>query len=154
MFSKEFLISLPHNVKEMSDSTKRQSKEYKFTDDNKFTVKYGTLNKLNSNVIYIKSKMKLTPSMITKGSTIEGITKKFSQCVSEYVNKNHSIHNTHICQLDINENKFRNKKNTYLKYDLFIKPLNQDTIENFDVVVKDITGSINKKIKEILAEKD
>ena len=128
---------------------KRTSKEYSIKNDNfKIKTKYGTLNKNNPNIIYLRSKTKVKSLNKDKDykEELKNINIFFQKYVKTIINET-NLFNNHICTFETPEKGIIFNKISNLKYDLYLQP---KTIKDMCEYENDITLLTNKANKKLL----
>lgn len=134
--------------------TIRKGKEVSFKTQN-FTVKYGTLNQEQPNVIYLRAKTRILPSKdIDYAENVKNIRKTFQECVTKEVIQDNELDNRHIMQLSTNENGLKYNKTSILKFDIFIKPLCEISFIGYLPHVKKISDNLCLQMCDILEKND
>ena len=113
---------------------KRSKKEIKLQNTDKYTVRYGSLNKEIPEVIYIRAKTKIIPK-----------TKK-----SDYSNDNKSFGNNYICHFDTNGNGMTYNKKSFLKYDVYVKPSVLKNISDYECEISSLVNAFNNNLSNLL----
>lgn len=135
----------------------RTSKQYFI--DTKTTIKsrFGTLNKNNAEVLYIRSKGKVrTDKQQTNFSNeITSLKSMFALKVQKIIDKHSDILNSkYIASIDMSDKGLIVGKSTFIKYDLFIRPIVIKKIEEYEEIVTNIINEINVAIDQHLSNLD
>lgn len=134
--------------------TIRKGKEISFKTQN-FTVKYGTLNQEQPNVIYLRAKTRILPSKdIDYAENVKSIRKTFQECVIKEIAQDNELDNKHIMQLSTNENGLKYNKTSILKFDIFIKPLYEISFIDYLPHVKKFSDNLCLQMCNILEKND
>lgn len=136
-------------IKIMDNNKKR---EIKLDKTNKFNIKYGTLDKNNPEVLYIRAKAKIKPNNKKSDycQEIASIKKDFVKMVNNIIVNDKSVYNKHICCFDANDNGMVYNKNSYIKYDIYIKPIIIKHIDEYRSYVSDLTSILNNNLTTLL----
>lgn len=129
-----------------------RGREIRLTNTGKFNVKYGSLDKICPEVMYIRAKTKVKP-FVKKGDYSKDILfmkNDFIKSVSDIIRHDKNFQDTHICYFDTNENGMMYDKNSYIKYDVFIKPINIRHINEYEKQVCDLVNAFNSKLTSLL----
>lgn len=128
----------------------------KLENDSKYKVMFGTLDKHNPSVIYIKSSTKVKPTVQRTNykDEIGCIKKSFLDFVSKVLTDNDTFLGEYICQFNTNEMGMSYKKNSFVKYELYVKPRVVNYIDGYQDVVGKLTASLNARLDKLLMEKD
>ena len=129
---------------------KRLCKEY-IIKNNLFNNTYGTVNKNNPRVIYIKSKIKIfIENKNDYLNDISSLKEEFNRLLKKYLKNNIQLLSENIIYIDCSEASLNIKKNTYFKYDLYIKPKDVKPIEQQINLVNNICFQTNDMLLNLL----
>ena len=132
----------------------RKGKEISFKTQN-FTVKYGTLNQDQPDVIYLRAKTRILPNKnIDYTENVKNIRKTFQEYVTKEVIEDNELANKHIMQLSTNENGLRHNKTSILKFDIFMKPLNEICFADYLPHMKEFSNNLCLQMCDILEKND
>lgn len=137
-----------------------QSKIYDISDKTtpyKLTMKYGSVNRLESDVLYTRTKGKIkTPvKKTTYAPDIKEIKRSFCKIIKDTVNSNDKFDKKFfLCDVDISEKGLLVKKYGSIKYDIFVKPLKVCNMEEYEGDIKSLMAVINRKIFDLLKQKE
>lgn len=129
-----------------------RGREIKLTNIDKFNIKYGSLDKICPEVMYIRAKTKVKP-FVKKGDYSKDILimkTDFIKSVGDIIHRDKNFQDTHICHFDTNENGMMYNKNSYIKYDVFIKPIHIKHINEYEKQVYDLVYAFNSKLTSLL----
>lgn len=129
---------------------KRVCKEYPI-EDKLFNNIYGTVNKNEPKVLYLKSKIKIY--IEDKNNYINDmiiLKEEFNKMLKKYLKENASLFPEHIIYIDCSEASLNIKKTTYFKYDLYIKPRDIKPIEKQIDLIKTIFSTTNNILLDLL----
>lgn len=121
---------------------------------NNYQIRYGSLNKENTEVIYIRVKAKIHP-LLKKNDYSEDISllkKDFLKKIQDIVYSNSDIKRQYICHFDTNECGMTYNRNSFIKYDLYIKPKEAKHINEQKEIVTNIIGTINNDLNILLSK--
>ena len=140
-------------------ATTRNAKQYDISeksDKYNVTTKYGTLNKKEPCVLYTRSKGRVHNNLSNQdiSKRIYKTKNEFMQSVTNIVNDTNMYHKELLCDLDISEKCFLTNKDSYLKYDIFVKPIAIRPMEEQENNIKSLMKSINNTLFDILYKND
>lgn len=126
----------------------RLNKEYKVDVCDGINVKYGTVNKLNPNVIYIKCRMWIKP--ICKDDyqlIIDRSHSLFKRLIRSTILNGDIFNVRHILSFDIKPDNFIHKKSTFCSMSLYLK-------QKLDVPInaKELRGVISSDFGKVIRE--
>lgn len=129
---------------------KRLCKEYIIKND-LFNNIYGTVNKNDPRVIYIKSKIKIfIENKNDYLNDISSLKEEFNRLLKKYLKNNIQLLSENIIYIDCSEASLNIKKSTYFKYDLYIKPKEVKPIEQQINLVNNICFQTNDILLNLL----
>lgn len=131
---------------------KRSKKEIKLQNTDKYTVKYGSLNKEIPEVIYIRAKTKIIPKIKKSdySKDILGIKDEFNRTVKKLIVDNKSFGNNYICHFDTNGNGMTYNKKSFLKYDVYVKPSVLKNISDYECEISSLVNAFNNNLSNLL----
>ena len=101
---------------------KRINKEYKLDVCNHISLKYGTVNKDNPQVIYISGKCWICPKKeMNYGPRINNIEKEMKKHIKTFLMDGVNFDNKFILDFDVNIDGISPKKKKFLSFDFYIK---------------------------------
>lgn len=129
----------------------RIAKEIRINKGN-FTILYGTLNAERPDIIYVRAKTKVTPTSekSSVADDIMNIKKGLSTFITKTIHENSVFDDKHIYQIDVNENGIVYKKNSFIKYELYLKPKELMSMEQYKNTIAEMTDTINERIGRLL----
>lgn len=138
------------------NSNKRTTKEYKLDDNNNIGIKskYGTLDKNNPEILYIRSRAIITP-VIKKRDFSEDIAlvkKEFEKNIKRIILNSNIFENKHICSIEMSENGIAFGKKSHMKYDIYVKPKENKLLEEYFDDVKNLVYVFNQNLSELLTK--
>lgn len=133
---------------------KHHKSEIKLSDMGKYNVKCGTINKNNPEVLYIRTKIKVKPSdkKTTYFNEIIGIKNKFVRNVKSIIVNDDTISNDYIFHFDANEKGMVYNKNSYIKYDIYIKPVVVKKFLDYRTDMTVLANKLNDNLSALLKE--
>lgn len=141
----------------MNNNAKRTTKEYKLLGDStNIKSKYGTLDKSNPEIIYIRSKATITPVLYKKdfSDDIVLIKKSFEQSVKESIRNTNDFEDKHICTIEMSENGISYGKKSHVKYDVYLKPKVVKPITEYHNTILRLAYIFNKGLEQSLLDKN
>lgn len=128
-----------------------RKREIKFNINN-YQIKYGSLNKETAEVIYIRVKSKIRP-IEKKNSYNEDINllkKDFIKKIHELIKSNNKIEKKYICHFETNEFGMSYNRNSFIKYELYIKPKEIKHVNEYKNDIVDFINLINQELNLLL----
>lgn len=134
--------------------TKQHKSEMKLTDMGKYNVKCGTINKNNPEVVYIRTKTKVKPSTKKTNycSEITAVKNEFVKTVKSIITENVTVSNDYIIHFDANEKGMMYNKNSYIKYDIYLKPSVMKNFMEYRTEMSALANKLNDKLSSLLNE--
>lgn len=131
-------------------SIRRVGKEISFKV-NAFSVRYGTLNQRDSEVIYVRARARIG-LMPSKGALcdMDGIRKEFLRGVSCEIRNWKGFSGKYIAQLFTNENGLRYGRRTMLKFDIYMRMSSPIDFNGYLCEIKDLSSRICDDLSGIL----
>jgi hypothetical protein len=138
----------------MDSNNKRTTKEYKLNNNVKIKTKYGTLDKNNPEILYIRSRATITPEIKKKdfSEDIALIKRIFEKNVKTIIFESNVFENKHICNIEMSENGIAFGKKSHVKYDIYIKPKISKKLEEYKNDVIDLVCLFNQNLSQSLTE--
>lgn len=125
---------------------------YFLEKDNHFVTKVST-NTTDEipNVVFLRTKVRITPIEIKKTYEQEmlSISSEFESFVRNVLDTNPNYDKNYILSVDIAEKSVKYKKTSHLRYDIFLKPKNQITLEEHRNILKSVSDVLDKKLIEL-----
>lgn len=138
------------------NSNKRTTKEYKLDDNNNIGIKskYGTLDKNNPEILYIRSRAIITPVIKKKdfSEDIALVKKEFEKNIKRVILNSNIFENKHICSIEMSENGIAFGKKSHMKYDIYVKPKENKLLEEYFDDVKNLVYVFNQNLSELLTK--
>lgn len=122
-------------------------------EENTIVTKYGSYNNgERPKVVYLRTKAKITPSKDkdTFETDINSVKEKFISFIDSEVNKNKFLDKNYIANIDISAKSVKYGKVSFLRYDVYLKPLLNKTLEENVKLFNKISTKINKKLINLL----
>lgn len=117
---------------------------------NNLSVKYGTLDKNSPDVLFIRFKGKIIPTIIKNDYSKEIVELKteFNSIVKNVILKYCDIFdcNRYLCNMEVSEKGITFKKGSYIKFDIFLKPNEIKDIILYKNIMEKIANEINYEI--------
>lgn len=130
--------------------SKRTGKEISFKI-NKFNVKYGTLNVYEPNVIYLRAKARIVPNEDRDYfKSVQAIRRHFLKYVDMIIANDKNLAREHIAQLATNENGLKYNKISIIKFDIYLKPMDNIKFINYLPSVKELSSEFCTQLENIL----
>ena len=128
--------------------------EIKLSETGKYSVKYGTMNKKNPRVIYIRTKIKVKPSLKKTNyyKEINDIKNGFVKDVKNIIEKEDMFLDEYIVHFDTNERGMLYNKNSYIKYDLYVKPKDVQVFSDYKPCISSLTEKLNEKLSLLIKD--
>ena len=132
----------------------RKSKQIKLNIMDNLSVKYGTLDKNSPDVLFIRFKGKIIPTIIKNDYTKEIVELKteFNSIVKNVILNYCDIFdcNKYLCNIEVSEKGVTYKKGSYIKFDVFVRPNEIKDIMCYEDVITRMSIEINNEIINIL----
>lgn len=132
----------------------RKSKQIKLNIMDNLSVKYGTLDKNSPDVLFIRFKGKIIPTIIKNDYTKEIVELKteFNSIVKNVILNYCDIFdcNKYLCNIEVSEKGVTYKKGSYIKFDVFVRPNEIKDITYYEDVITRMSIEINNEIINIL----
>lgn len=101
---------------------KRYNKEYKLDVCNHISLKYGTVNRMNPQVIYVSGKCWVTPkSIMNYNDVICNIEKGMKRNIKSFLIDGVNFDNRFILDFDINVDDITPNKKKFLSFDFYLR---------------------------------
>lgn len=118
-----------------------------------YVTKYGTdfLNE-NPSVIYLRSKIKITPK-IQKNSfetEVQNLKNELTQSIANEILNNTSFSNRHLLTIDLSAKSVAYKKISYMRIDLYLKPIIPKPLLENQQIVTDLSNHIKNNLFALL----
>lgn len=142
----------------MDNENKRTTKEYKIVDKQfpEMKIKYGTLDRNNPEIVYIRTKARITP-IVKKKEYNDGVTsvkETFEKLVKSVVRNNSYFEDKHICSIEISENGIAFGKKSHIKYDVYVKPKEIKKLDEHETEIKSMVFIFNENLSNSLFAND
>lgn len=123
----------------------RLSKEYNLNISNNISIKYGTVNKDNPQVIYLSGKCWIKPLFEdTYDNIINAIKKDFKHKVFSFVFNDKLFTNNFILDFNLDSDKLQFNKSKFMSFNIFFKQYDKNIISiNNDIFKNKFDGLIN-----------
>ena len=140
----------------MDTENRRTSKEFKIPNDGLTNIKsrYGALDKNNPEILYIRSRATITPSIKKKdfSENIIEVKKIFEKNIKTVILNSKAFEKKYICSIEISENGIAFGKKSHVKYDIYVKPKMNKAIEEYYDDVQTMVYLFNQKLSQLLIE--
>jgi hypothetical protein len=140
----------------MDIDNRRTTKEYNLKDDGhtKIKSKYGTLDKNNPEILYIRSRATITPVIKKKdfSENIISIKKHFEKNVKNIIYSSNNFEDKYICSIEMSENGISFNKKSHVKYDIYVKPKNNKNLEDYSNDIQTLTYQFNQTLANLFTE--
>ena len=125
---------------------------YILEKDNHFVTKVST-NTTDEipNVVFLRTKVRITPIEIKKTYEQEmlSISSEFESFARNVLDINPNYDKNYIFSVDVAEKSVKYKKTSHLRYDIFLKPKNQISLEEHRDILKSVSDVVDKKLIEL-----
>lgn len=134
---------------------KSKSNEIAIKKENGFSTKYGSKENIkDNNIFYVRTKTKITP--ITNKQTYEDDVEKvkfnFANYISKLILKNKHFENEYLSNIDMSAKSISYGKISFLRYDIYLKMKNKDTLENNKELLYKISDNIDTFLIKTLSK--
>jgi hypothetical protein len=134
---------------------KRLNKEYKLDVCNHITLKYGTVNRNNPQVVYISGKCWVSPQKeMDYSNVINDIEKDMRKNIKSFLIDGVNFDNKFILDFDINIDNLTPKTKKFLSFDFYLRQNEKnkkelvDLKELFDRKISTIANNLVYSFKE------
>lgn len=121
---------------------------------NKFITRYGSmLDEEYPSVVYLRTKSKITPIWEKKdyNAEVTNIKAKFSEFIQKAIKQNRSVDSNYfLFNIDISSKSIGYGKQSFLRYDLYVKPCGRKTIEENKYRLCQLSTKLDKKLESLL----
>lgn len=135
---------------------KRVTKEYKLKNERhpKIQTRYGATNKNNPEVVYIRTKARITPLSRRDdySDAIVEIKASLARAIRDAIEDDSRLENRHITTVEISEKSITFGKKSNAKYDIFIKPVNKKGIDQYYGMVEGFMDTVNGTFERLLRD--
>ena len=121
--------------------------------DGKFITRFGsTLEVERPSVVYLRTKSKITPLTEKKeyDTEVNIVKNKFTSFVKEIIEKSKSVNNDYLFNIDISSKSVKYGKVSFLRYDVYLKPTKQRTIEENRFRLQQLSTKFDRKLEKLL----
>lgn len=131
-------------------------RELKIESGDRFKIRFGTMDKHCPSVIYIKSATKVKPNVSKTNykKEITAMQNTFLSFVDKTVKESKLFLDEYICHFDTNKEGMTYGKNSYMKYELYVRPKALKFIDDYTEEVKTLAAALNAKIDALIKEKE
>lgn len=132
----------------------RKTKQIKLNIKDNLLVKFGTIDKNAPNVLFIRCKGKVIPTIVKSdySNEIVELKIKYKNIVKNVINYYCDIFdsNKYLCNMDISEKGITYKKGSYIKFDVFLMPHIVKDINFYENIITELITKINNELINIL----
>lgn len=132
----------------------RKTKQIKLNIMDNLSVKYGTLDKNSPDVLFIRFKGKIIPTIIKNDFSKEIVELKteFDKIIKDIIINYCDIFDCkrYLCNIEVSEKGVTYKKGSYIKFDVFVRPNETKDITYYEDVITRMSIEINNEIINIL----
>ena len=135
---------------------KRIFRQYPIIKEKGLRVNYGTSDRNNPSVLYIRAKGDIKP--ITEKKTysedIKDLKKQFKHFVKQNIDKLKTLKTEkYLCNIDISEKGLTYNKRGHFRYEIFLKPKETKELNAYENDVIDLTNNVNREMTTFLKER-
>jgi len=134
----------------------RKTKQIKLNIMDNLSVKYGTLDKNSPDVLFIRFKGKIMPTIIKNDFSKEIVELKteFDKIIKDIIINYCDIFDCkrYLCNIEVSEKGVTYKKGSYIKFDVFVRPNEIKDIMCYEDVITRMSIEINNEIINILSK--
>lgn len=119
----------------------------------KFITRYGsTIESKYPSVVYLRTKSKITPLNQQKeyDKEVSTIKKRFTEFVHDSILKSKSVDDDYLFNIDISSKSVKYGKISFLRYDVYLKPSKQRTIEENKFRLHQLSVKFDRKLEYLL----
>lgn len=120
---------------------------------NNIYTRYGSESKsIYPSVVYLRSKTKITPTIQKTNfeNDLNSLKEKFNDYIIEQVKINNNFNENCICSIDFSSKSVTYGKTSFLRYDIYLKLINKNTLLNNKNIIEDFSSQLNNKLTELL----
>lgn len=138
---------------------KRFNKEIKLDNISSFSIKLGTINKLNPIVFYINGSAWVKPIEDENFSNnINNIIYNFKKDILSFLNANEKISNKFILNFDAKTNAMKKNKKTFITFEIYLRQKNTinplTNISNINENINDGLQTLLNSLKQSFNQND
>lgn len=118
-----------------------------------YVTKYGSeLKDEKPAVVYLRSKIKITPKVkqISFENEISRLKDELKNYINNEIQNNVMFENRHLCNIDISGKSVTYKKISYMRIDIYLKPILPKTLAENLPIVTDMSNNIKNKLYSLL----
>lgn len=130
----------------------RNNNDIVFFKNNIYT-RYGSESKnIHPSVVYLRSKTKITPTIqkINFEDDLNSLKEKFNDYIINQVKINKNFNENCICNIDVSSKSVTYGKASFLRYDVYLKLINKNTLLNNKNIIEEFSSELNDKLTELL----
>ena len=119
----------------------------------KFITRYGsTIESEKPNVVYLRTKSKITPTKQQKeyDKEVDAVKEKFTKFVHQTIQTSKSVNNDYLFNIDISSKSVKYGKVSFLRYDVYLKPMKRRTIEENKFRIQQLSIKLDNKLERLL----
>ena len=128
---------------------KKFNREKEFYSNNKIELRYGTVNRINPNIIYVVGNMWVVPKY--KGDykrDVLNAINKFKKLLRKKVSDSDSFDDNIVCDFDVKFATLKQDKKNCITFEVFLKQNLKKELITFNL----LPNKLNEIFKEIIVE--
>lgn len=127
-----------------------KEKCYIIENENGYLTKYGTNLTSDNNkptVVYLRSKIKITPKLKQQSfeNEINSVKSELQQFINKELQNNSMFENRHLCNIELSAKSVSYKKISYMRIDLYIRPIIPQTLIENQPIIKELSLKIKQE---------
>lgn len=134
-------------------NSKRTSKQYYIINEKGIRIKYGTMDKRDPSVIFIRAKGDIKPYVkkTSYANDVKELKEGFRNMVKSHLAENERLLPKRcICNVEITDKGLAYNKHAHLRYEVFVVPETKKPIEEYESDFSELANKINGSISEYL----
>ena len=130
--------------------SKRSGKQYLIINEKKIRVKYGTINKSDPSVIFIRAKGDVRPyeKRNTYTDVVSGFKKKFTHIIRTNLQRSGLECGKKLFNVEISDNSLAYNKSGHIRYEIYVCPSEVKPLTEHEETMRSLAEGVNKDIKE------
>lgn len=129
-------------------ANKRLSKIFTIKSFDNATIKYGTMNKNNPQVVYMSIRTWIKPTFIEDSYVpiFEDTKRQIKNTISKFISENNKFSSKYILDFDINTEKLTYKTSKFMQLDVFFKQKDNNVLKINDSIFNSLFSLLSNDI--------
>ena len=135
---------------------KRIFRQYPIIKEKGLRVNYGTTDRNNPSVLYVRAKGDIKPitEKKTYSNDVKELKKQFKHFVKQNIDKLNILKTEkYLCNIDISEKGLSYNKKGHFRYEIFLKPKETKELKIYENDIINLTDNVNYEITIFLNER-